>query len=103
MHERKILLGFYERRFDIFVIRIVDRILDILPALLEGHLISGEGFSPEIKEIEHVELELQRISLESARKFLKVEIGVKGFTINVLTNLESLTKNLGSGDDLPSS
>jgi hypothetical protein len=103
MHERNILLGFYERRFDIFVIRIVDRILDILPALLEGHLISGKGFSLEIKEIEHVELELQRVSLESTRKFLKVEVRVKGFTVNVLTNLEPLTKNLSSGDDLPSS
>jgi len=75
MHERKILLGFYECRFDIFVMRIVDMNLDILPALLEGH-----AKLLQIKEIKHVELELQGISLESARKFFKVEVRVKRFT-----------------------
>ena len=103
MHERKILLGFYECRFDIFVMRIVDRFFDILPALLEGHLIPSEGLSFEIKEIEHVELELQRISLEGTREFLKVEVRVKGFTINVLTRAKTLPKNFSSGDDLSSS
>jgi hypothetical protein len=98
MHVRKILLGFYECRFDIFVMRIVDMNLDILPALLEGHVKLLQ-----IKEIEHMELELQRVSLESTREFLKVEVRVKGFTINVLTRLKTLTKNLGSGDDFPSS
>ena len=47
-------------------------------------------FTFQIKEIKHMELELQRVSLESARKFLKVEVGVKGFTINVLTRLKTL-------------
>jgi hypothetical protein len=98
MHEREILLGFYECRFDIFVMRIVDRILYILPALLEGHLKLLQ-----IKEIKHMELELQRVSLESAGKFLKVEVRVKGFTINVLTRFKTLTKNLGPRDNLPSS
>ena len=83
--------------------RIVDGILDILPALLESHLIPSEGFSFEIKEIEHVELELQRVSLESTREFLKVEVRVKRFTINVLSRFKTLTENLGPRDNLPSS
>jgi hypothetical protein len=54
VHLGKILLGFYECRFDIFVMRIVDMNLDILPPFLKGH-----SELLEIKKVKDIKLELQ--------------------------------------------
>ena len=85
-----------ECRLHVFVLGVLER-LNLFPALLERHVKLLQ-----IKEVEHMELELQGVSLEDARKFFKVEIGIKRFTIDILTLLESLTKNFSSRDNLTS-
>src|SRR6056300_355090 len=80
----------------ILVVGVLER-LNLFPALLERHVKLLQ-----IKEVEHMELELQGVSLEDARELLKVEVGIKRFTIDILTLLETLTENLSPGYNLTS-
>src|SRR6056300_1013893 len=96
MDHRNVLPQHDKRRLHIFIVGVLER-LDLFPTFLKGHVKLLQ-----IKEIEHMELELQGVSLESARKFFKVEVGVKRFTIDILTLLETLTENLSPEYNLTS-